>query len=199
MVAISGTEQPATASLVTAVPLRSWNVTPVMPASAQALRHDDRKPSEVHGDPPELVRMMVLRFFASSSATLSGAPTGMTTRVPVFDCRRRMCFASRTSRTGDHRGTSHRLRTVCAVSPRAACRTSPRRAMQVSRHRASVSPWIVKNFTAGECRRGGEAKARRKLCAGCRSDMRQDEGWRRFIQTTVLAGITMISEAHISR
>jgi len=41
----------ASASRVTAVPCRSLNVTPMMSAAAQALRHDARKPSEVHGFP----------------------------------------------------------------------------------------------------------------------------------------------------
>jgi hypothetical protein len=51
-----------------------------------ALPHDARKPSEVHGLLSLLVRMIVLRFGAASSAALSGAPTFMTTRAPVLPC-----------------------------------------------------------------------------------------------------------------
>src|SRR5215469_3770371 len=84
---ISASVQPHAASRVTAVPRRSWNVTPTMAADAQALRHDDRKPSSVHDFLSVLVKMTVLLFVfaASSRAIFNGAPTGITTRAPVFD------------------------------------------------------------------------------------------------------------------
>ena len=58
-----------------------------MPALLHALPHDARKPSGVHGLPSELTmtRVLCLLLAAASSATLSGAPTGIMTRVPVFD------------------------------------------------------------------------------------------------------------------
>jgi hypothetical protein len=90
MVAISGSVHPARASRVTAVPRRSLNVTPAMPTFAHALRHDARKPSGVHGRLSVELRMIGPCFVAASSAALSGAPTGMTTRAPVFDCRSRI-------------------------------------------------------------------------------------------------------------
>jgi hypothetical protein len=43
--------QLASASRVTAVHFRSWKVAPTMPAAAQALRQEARKPSDVHGWP----------------------------------------------------------------------------------------------------------------------------------------------------
>ena len=57
-----------------------------------ALPHDARNPSGVHGLPSEFSRMIGLRLFfaASSSAALSGTPTGTCTRTPVLDWRRRM-------------------------------------------------------------------------------------------------------------
>ncbi len=45
MVAISASVAPTSASRVTAVPRRSWNVTPTTPAFLHALNHDARKPS----------------------------------------------------------------------------------------------------------------------------------------------------------
>lgn len=94
MVAISASVQPASASRVTAVPRKSWNVTPTTPAFAHALRQDARKPSGVHGLSSLLARIIVLRFGVASSAALSGAPTLITTRAPPFDCRNRICIPS---------------------------------------------------------------------------------------------------------
>lgn len=90
IVAISGTVQPATARRVTAVPRRSCNVSPTMPAAAPALRQLDQNPSAVQGFRAVLVKITVLRFGVTSSMVLSGVPTGMTTRAPVFDWRSRM-------------------------------------------------------------------------------------------------------------
>src|SRR5262245_48293316 len=94
MVAISASVHPVIARRVAAVPRRSLKVIPVMPAALQAMRQLARNPPDVHGLPALLVRMIVLRFAAASSAALSGAPTGITTRAPVFDCRSRMCVSS---------------------------------------------------------------------------------------------------------
>lgn len=94
MVAISASVHSARARRVTAVPRRSLNVTPTMRARLHALRHEARKPSGVQGFPSAVVRMIVLRFEAASSTALSGAPTGITTRAPVFDCLIRMCVPS---------------------------------------------------------------------------------------------------------
>ena len=69
IVAISASVHPAMASLVTAVPRRSWNVRPTTPARLHALPHDARKPSDVHGAPSLFVKMIVLRFGVASSAT----------------------------------------------------------------------------------------------------------------------------------
>src|SRR5215475_1164168 len=81
MDAISASVHPTSASRVTAVPRRSLNVTPTTRAFAHALRQEARNPSDVHGVPSMVVRMMVLRlsFAAASSASLSGAPTGIVT------------------------------------------------------------------------------------------------------------------------
>ena len=68
MVAISASVHPAIASRVTAVPRRSLNVTPTTPTDLHALPHEARKPSDVHGLPSLLVRMIVLRFGVASSA-----------------------------------------------------------------------------------------------------------------------------------
>ena len=65
-----------------------------MPAFWQALPHEARKPSEVQGLPSLLVRIMVLSFTALFKAAFSGAPTLIATRLPVFDCLRRMCVPS---------------------------------------------------------------------------------------------------------
>jgi hypothetical protein len=94
MVAISASVHPAMASRVTAVPRKSLNVTPTIPAFVRAIDHDARNPCEVHGLPALLVRMIGERFGAASSAALRGAPTGMTTRAPVLDCRSRMWLPS---------------------------------------------------------------------------------------------------------
>ena len=76
MVAISASVHPAIASRVTAVPRKSWNVTPTTPAALHALRHEARKPSAVHGLPLLFVRISGLTFVVVSSITLlSGAPT----------------------------------------------------------------------------------------------------------------------------
>ena len=82
MVAISASVQPASASRVTAVPRKSWNVRPTTPARLHALPHDALKPSDVHGLPSLLVKMIVLRFGVASSTALNGAPTGTLTRAP---------------------------------------------------------------------------------------------------------------------
>jgi len=58
MVAISASVACASASRVTAVPRRSLNVIPVIPAAAQAMRQLARKPPDVHGLPALLVRMI---------------------------------------------------------------------------------------------------------------------------------------------
>jgi hypothetical protein len=71
---------------VTAVPLRSLNVTPTMPAVLHAFRHELRKPSAVHGIPFLFTSMMVLHFVVLSSVAFKGEPTGIATREPVFDC-----------------------------------------------------------------------------------------------------------------
>jgi hypothetical protein len=60
------------------------------PALAHALPHELRNPSGVQGFRSVLVRMTVLTLGARSSAAFNGAPTGITTRAPVFDCRRRI-------------------------------------------------------------------------------------------------------------
>jgi hypothetical protein len=81
-VAISASVQTAIARRVTAVPRKSWKVSPTIPAAAHALRQDDLKPSAVQGVPRELSRMtgLLLCFAAASSAVFSGAPTGIVTR-----------------------------------------------------------------------------------------------------------------------
>src|SRR5258705_9875667 len=83
-----------TANRVTAVPRRSWKVTPVIPAAAQAFRHDDLKPSEVQGILSVLVRIRVLRLGVASSAAFRGAPTGITTRAFVLPWRKRIWLPS---------------------------------------------------------------------------------------------------------
>jgi hypothetical protein len=92
IVAISASVHSASARRVTAVPRKSLNVTPLMPALAQALRHDARKPAAVHGVLSVVVKIIGLRFSAASKAALSGAPMGMTTRLPVLDCRSLISF-----------------------------------------------------------------------------------------------------------
>jgi hypothetical protein len=92
--AIWASVQSTSASRVTAVPRRSLNVTPLMPAAICALRHYARKPSDVHGLPSMVVRMIVDRFGVAPSIALSGAPTLKLTRAPVFDCRSRIRLPS---------------------------------------------------------------------------------------------------------
>ena len=94
MVAISASVASASASRVTAVPRKSWNVSPTTPAALQALPHDARKPSDVHGLPSLLVRMIVESLGAASSAALSGAPTldhdarpGLRSAASGYACR----------------------------------------------------------------------------------------------------------------
>ena len=58
IVAISCRLQPASESRVTAVPLRSWNVSPVMPAARVASAQAFRKLLSFHGRPVELVSMI---------------------------------------------------------------------------------------------------------------------------------------------
>src|SRR5262245_29928116 len=94
MVAISGTLHSTFARRVTAVPLRSWNVSPLIPAFLAAVCHAVRNVWLSHGRPRLLVRMIGERLGAASRAALSGAPTGMMTRLPVFDCFNRMCVPS---------------------------------------------------------------------------------------------------------
>lgn len=87
-VAISGGVAPAGARWVIAVPRRSWKVSPVMSVVAQALLQDVRKPSLVHGVPPSVsgIVCVLMRPFgvSESSFSLSGAPTGGTTRLSVL-------------------------------------------------------------------------------------------------------------------
>src|SRR5215470_17100720 len=71
-----------------------------MPVAAHALRHDARKPSDVHGLPSLFVSMMVERFGVASSAALSGAPTGIATRAPVLDWRSRIYLPYRPTMAG---------------------------------------------------------------------------------------------------
>jgi hypothetical protein len=85
-VAISASVEPAIASRVTAVPLRSFYVTPTTPDLAQALRHDTRNPSGLQGWPSRLTSIIGLPRAVQSSMALSGTPTGITTRAPVLDC-----------------------------------------------------------------------------------------------------------------
>ena len=94
MVAISGSVHSTRARRVTAVPRRSWKVTPETPARLHAFRHDDEKPSAVQGCPSELSKMIGERRGVALSIALSGAPTGMVTKVPVLDCRNQMCVPS---------------------------------------------------------------------------------------------------------
>jgi hypothetical protein len=75
-VAISASVHPTIASRVTAVPRKSWNVIPTMPAFLAAVLHDAWKPCDVHGRPALFVRMSGPCFFAAASAALSGMPTG---------------------------------------------------------------------------------------------------------------------------
>jgi len=57
----------------------------------QSLAHDDLNPSAVHGRPRELVRIVGPR----RSVTFSGAPAGIATRRPPFDCCDRARAAGR--------------------------------------------------------------------------------------------------------
>ena len=72
---------------MTAVPRRSWKVTPATLARAQALRHDHVKAAcEVQGLPSVRGKdRRAERGGVKSRAFLSGRPTGMTTRTPVLD------------------------------------------------------------------------------------------------------------------
>jgi hypothetical protein len=88
---------------VTAVPRRSLNVTPTTPAFSRALPHEARNPSGVHGRLSVEARINgpTLCLAASSIATFSGAPTGITTVVPfgrrlviVLRGRSRICVPS---------------------------------------------------------------------------------------------------------
>ena len=58
IVAISCRLQPASESRVTAVPLRSWNVSPEMPAARVASAQAFLKLLSFHGLPVELVSMI---------------------------------------------------------------------------------------------------------------------------------------------
>lgn len=86
MVAISASVHPASARRVTAVPRRSLKVTPTMPAAAHAFRQEDRNPSGVHGSPSLFNRIGPALPRLASSAAFSGAPRGICTLAPVFDC-----------------------------------------------------------------------------------------------------------------
>src|SRR5262249_55993578 len=59
-------------------------------AFGAAVCHAVRNVWLIHGRPRLLVRMIGERLGAASRAALSGAPTGMMTRLPVFDCFNRM-------------------------------------------------------------------------------------------------------------
>lgn len=62
-------------------------MTPLTPAAAQALRHDARNPSAVHGTPSLFVRMTGLTLSVVSSMALRGAPTRTETGTLVLLCR----------------------------------------------------------------------------------------------------------------
>jgi hypothetical protein len=79
MVAISASVLPARANRVTAVPRRSSNVTPSIPARLRALLKDERKPCSFHGLPRVFRRMHPVGALTASSAAFSGAPTGSRT------------------------------------------------------------------------------------------------------------------------
>ena len=66
MVAISAS---ASANRVTAVPRKSLNVRSTTAAFPHAFRYEARNPSDVHGVPSIVVRMMVLRLVAASNAS----------------------------------------------------------------------------------------------------------------------------------
>jgi hypothetical protein len=144
IVAISASVHPASASRVTAVPRRSLNVTPNIPARLHAFRHEVRKPSGVQGFPSVVVRIMVLRFTAASRVLLSGAPTGMTTRTLPFDCLSLMCVPSYA-----HHGSRKRSPWRCPVQS-ASVRCRCRCAGADFRNSASSSP--VQIFSAREPR-----------------------------------------------
>jgi hypothetical protein len=76
MAAISASVQPTSASRVTAVPRKSWNVTPTIPAAACAIRQDWRKPPPVHGLRVAVTKISGLTFAVASSAAFSAAPPG---------------------------------------------------------------------------------------------------------------------------
>lgn len=89
---------PTIASRVTAVPRRSWKVTPTIPALRIAMPHAAWKLCDAHGRRRLLVRISGPCFLAASSADFSGAPTGITTRTGrrapplrmLLRCTRRM-------------------------------------------------------------------------------------------------------------
>ena len=68
IVAISGTVQPASASRVTAVPRKSWKVTPATPALMHAVRQDVRKPLSVHAVPDSVARTVMERSLSAALA-----------------------------------------------------------------------------------------------------------------------------------
>src|SRR5438270_12565371 len=94
MLAICASVQPTRASLVTAVPRRSLNVSPEMPALMHALPQLARMPSGVHGRPSLVSRMIGLFLGVASSMAFSGPPARISTRAPVFDWRKRICVPS---------------------------------------------------------------------------------------------------------
>jgi len=60
-VAISASLQPAIASRVTAVPIKSWKVSPLTCAFASSLRHIALKPCPAHIEPFAVVRIVTVR------------------------------------------------------------------------------------------------------------------------------------------
>jgi hypothetical protein len=110
-VAISLSVHPAIASLVAAAPFKSRNVSPTMPAAAQALRQDAPKPSKVHGWPSLFRSITGLVRAAASSMALSGAPTGITTLRLLWTALAGSCFRRKLS-------TSTAISRLGAVRPR---------------------------------------------------------------------------------
>ena len=86
MAAISASVQPTNASRVTAVPRKSLNVTPTMPAAACVIRQEARKPLTVHGLPLELAQSVIASWAgAAARMAVSGAGQGQNTGSPVLD------------------------------------------------------------------------------------------------------------------
>lgn len=82
--AISASVRSALARRVTAVPRKSWNVSPTMPALSHARALAVWKPAAVHGEPDEFTSVGDRsRFRIGSSMALRAEATGITTRTPV--------------------------------------------------------------------------------------------------------------------